>query len=497
MGRDVTAFRERFKAYKNGKSISEIYDAGLPKYANGTPNNIPAYQRFVEEMGPVLFNEMIAQGVKNPKAAYKNMITQLAYESNYGQSRVAREQNNFGGVGWNGKTYTTYKDKADFAKNYVRLMNSRYKDVIGADTLAGYAKGLKNLNYYGDTVENYTRNLVGMKSFAKALNAHMSNNPNLYNQQIPAQEPSPYIAKPVSTAVRPTIPAEQTAPAYDPTISPYISSKPMVKLRPRVQLPNLIEVMEDSEWEPGFPGLKNGKLPEYGDGKLNALIHPIDEVRRRLYDNVFPYAYDNAANRAFSAIFKNRPDESEQFSKVFYQGNQALLDDLWGTYLQIPNNQRHQKRVLTKSKYKPSISNKEDGLYYSAPLDKQELQYIVDSGVLHGRDKDAPKLLNPDFGHYTVSRGYDNKGDYVSYYDSWDLNPFRGITSISNKYANKLGLNKIEDLSFGIGPKLLYKVEIKNTFCNRKNPRMAECTNIKTANLQYTLNQLTVVNLLL
>jgi hypothetical protein len=42
-------------------------------------------------MGPVLFNEMIAQGVKNPKAAYKNMITQLAYESNYGQSRVARE----------------------------------------------------------------------------------------------------------------------------------------------------------------------------------------------------------------------------------------------------------------------------------------------------------------------------------------------------------------------------------------------------------------------
>ena len=36
MGRDVTAFRERFKAYKNGKSVSEIYDAGLPRYANGT-----------------------------------------------------------------------------------------------------------------------------------------------------------------------------------------------------------------------------------------------------------------------------------------------------------------------------------------------------------------------------------------------------------------------------------------------------------------------------
>ena len=36
---DVTAFRERFNAYKNGKSVSEIYDAGLPRYAGGTPSS--------------------------------------------------------------------------------------------------------------------------------------------------------------------------------------------------------------------------------------------------------------------------------------------------------------------------------------------------------------------------------------------------------------------------------------------------------------------------
>ena len=59
-------------------------------------------------------------------------------------------------------------------------MNSRYKNVITADTLYDYAKGLKGLNYYEDSVENYTRNLTGMKSFAKALDAHMANNPDLY-----------------------------------------------------------------------------------------------------------------------------------------------------------------------------------------------------------------------------------------------------------------------------------------------------------------------------
>lgn len=36
MAKDTTAFRERFKAYKDGKSVKEIYDGGLPRYSEGT-----------------------------------------------------------------------------------------------------------------------------------------------------------------------------------------------------------------------------------------------------------------------------------------------------------------------------------------------------------------------------------------------------------------------------------------------------------------------------
>jgi len=43
MGKDTTAFKERFNAYKNGKPVSEIYDAGLPKYINGTPSSNVTY----------------------------------------------------------------------------------------------------------------------------------------------------------------------------------------------------------------------------------------------------------------------------------------------------------------------------------------------------------------------------------------------------------------------------------------------------------------------
>ena len=261
--KDPTEFRRRFQAYKEGKMP---YENGLPKYEDGTP----AYQTFVEEMGPILYKEAVSQGVANPDVAYRNMLTQLAYESNYGTSSVARKQNNYGGVGWNGKTYTTYKDKEDFARNYVRLMNSRYKNVIGADTLSDYAKGLKKLGYYEDTLENYSRNLTNMKSFARAMDDHFANNKSLY-LHAPVQTPVIQRVEPaVSTAVRKTIPQTQARARWTGAekVSPYVTGKPMVKLNPIIKLPTLEQIMDDAEWEPEYnlPGFKKGKLPGFEDG---------------------------------------------------------------------------------------------------------------------------------------------------------------------------------------------------------------------------------------
>jgi len=45
MGKDTTAFRERFNAYKNGKSVSEIYDAGLPRYNRGKESVVDGLDR--------------------------------------------------------------------------------------------------------------------------------------------------------------------------------------------------------------------------------------------------------------------------------------------------------------------------------------------------------------------------------------------------------------------------------------------------------------------
>jgi uncharacterized FlgJ-related protein len=63
------------------------------------------------------------------------MMRQLAWESDYGRSKVAREQHNYGGYGWNGRTYTTFKSDEDFIKAYVDLMTSRYINAVNAPTI--------------------------------------------------------------------------------------------------------------------------------------------------------------------------------------------------------------------------------------------------------------------------------------------------------------------------------------------------------------------------
>lgn len=133
-------------------------------------------------MGPLVGQQLNRYGYGD--AAYYNVMRQLAYESNYGRSRVARQQHNYGGVGWNGKTYTTYKNDADFVKDYVRLMHTRYGAALRAKSTQDYARALKQKGYYEDSVENYSRNLRGMDSLVRAAHYHKNAHKDAYNYNV-------------------------------------------------------------------------------------------------------------------------------------------------------------------------------------------------------------------------------------------------------------------------------------------------------------------------
>lgn len=167
------------------------------------------------------------------------------------------------------------------------------------------------------------------------------------------------------------------------------------------------------------------------------------DIRQRLYDNVVPFGYNNPVERIASAVFLNKPSNKQE-----YVGNRDILDDLWGTYLGIPKNRRHYNPVLKTSKYKPTNSKGSNQDYVSIPFANDDIDHIIKEALWQG---ERSQLLNPELGTFTVDTGRDKKGQYVSYYDKWDLNPFRGITNVGNKVTNFIGLNKAGDLSFGIG----------------------------------------------
>lgn len=196
--RDNKEFKARFARWKNGE---KVYDKGRPvsKFEEGKS----AHDAFVEQMGPVLYQELLRTNTPNIDVAYDNMLRQLAYESDYGRSRVARDQHNYGGYGWNGKTYTTFKDDADFINHYVKLMNDRYSDAVNADSIQGYAKALKDNGYYEDTQDHYTSQLMGMKSLSKAAASHRTANPILYGDTAPQKairQIQPAISSAINTA---------------------------------------------------------------------------------------------------------------------------------------------------------------------------------------------------------------------------------------------------------------------------------------------------------
>jgi len=57
------------------------------------------YTEFVKKFSPSLYRRLKKAGVKNVDAAHDYMLRQLAFESGWGSSAVAKKYNNYAGWG--------------------------------------------------------------------------------------------------------------------------------------------------------------------------------------------------------------------------------------------------------------------------------------------------------------------------------------------------------------------------------------------------------------
>ena len=262
-GKDVNIAEDIIKPLPFDTPLNEEHPI-LHKYKGGKDDSI---NTFVNRMGPLVGQQLNRYGYGD--AAYYNVMRQLAYESNYGRSRAARQQHNYGGVGWNGKTYTTYKSDADFVKDYVRLMHTRYGEALRAKSTQDYARALKKKGYYEDSLQNYSRNLRGMDSLVKAAYYHRNAHKDAYNYNVQfndivqdyedAKNASPIIINSPSTRQPSTIRADVPITLLGPT-------QEEIKAQQQRDLDQYKQQMYDKITQPSLPNILN-LLPSNNFGK--------------------------------------------------------------------------------------------------------------------------------------------------------------------------------------------------------------------------------------
>ena len=194
--------------------------------------------------------------------------------------------------------------------------------------------------------------------------------------------------------------------------------------------------------------IRNMLIQNWFNKKIQPKIDELgmDGVRKRLYDNVNPVGYHDAKRRVENALNGVSSEHNDPAG--------VMRDDIWATYLSIPKEQRHALRPyrVELSPYAPTVGDDVNSVYYkldSYPIWKKDEIVNEAFGIVGDRvnkpigigDSVNSGVLSEFFGTHTLGRGVDpSRGDYISYYDLWDIAPVgsRGVKDQSRGIGNPL-----------------------------------------------------------
>jgi uncharacterized membrane protein (UPF0127 family) len=208
-----------------------------------------------------------------------------------------------------------------------------------------------------------------------------------------------------------------------------------------------------------------------GGGLINAGLSPLITVRglvqegkRRIADNLFPSGYASESQnklpeqRLYDALILNQPEPSSRADlgpRPENPSRRYLSLEERGNLLGYAMGQNDN---LPPADYKPSDAQDTDAVYFKSPTTEQNLIEKLES------EEDALKWINRQtadgdggidyhtgvdlnvLGNYTLDKGQDDKGHYISYYDIWDLDPFKDKTrkAVSDAVQNIAGVRSPE-----------------------------------------------------
>ena len=197
--------------------------------------------------------------------------------------------------------------------------------------------------------------------------------------------------------------------------------------------------------------------------------------KENLSENIDPYGYgNNPLNRLYKAVVLDKPeagrDEMEFINKGAGPDSEKQKRDLrYGEserqdLLSISLGQTPKHGVIAESLYRPANSTDSDATYYQSPATDTAIREVMNGSdydqtlvqknlklYLRG-GSDEPHLqkggLGSVLGNFTIDKGQDENGYYISYYDKWDLNPLTSkkgaLRTLSDTVQSVVGVSTPE-----------------------------------------------------
>lgn len=121
------------------------------------------------------------------------------------------------------------------------------------------------------------------------------------------------------------------------------------------------------------------------------------------------------AEELIQQILSTEDKDSELYKDALhYQNHLEALKKYLGT--------SYNTSVLEESEYKPTIAENKDAKYYKFSSHNNDYYGNVITDLAF-QEKDNKQYIDPTLNTFTAYKGRDDKGDYVSIYDTWDYNP--------------------------------------------------------------------------
>jgi hypothetical protein len=222
------------------------------------------------------------------------------------------------------------------------------------------------------------------------------------------------------------------------------------------------------------------KLINFG---FKSLLGPVgavatNYVKNKIVKNILPYGYENPLTRIKNAVLDKDDAKSAGYTENWrygqdkdYKSGGLGLDEIMDENRDTNSAKerrdllsigmlsgKQQHNSIPISEYRPTNSTDENMVYYSSPSTEKAIRQKIKlrgiesvledfkpnekgipswqgrlrTGLINDKGKEYGTNDNDVLGNFTQNLGEDEKGKYISYYDTWDLNPFSGKSKIAD-----------------------------------------------------------------